>query len=131
LKCDARHIVVKNKEGKKNEYILTSFQTTNDFSAFYHRPAVTVGDKVKRGDLLADTSSTDNGQIAVGQNALVAFMSWNGANYEDAIVISERLVKQSKFSTVHLDELECQCVTPSLDRRYLIRHSKRIRAKAP
>jgi DNA-directed RNA polymerase subunit beta len=106
IECDARHVVVKNKEGKKQEYPLTTFQRTNDFSAFYHRPAVTVGDTVKRGDLLADTSSTDNGQIAVGQNALVAFMSWNGANYEDAIVISERLVKQSKFSTVHLDELE-------------------------
>ena len=106
VECDAKHIVVKNKEGKRKEYKLSSFEKTNDFSAFYHRPAVTVGDKVKRGDLLADTSSTDNGQIAVGQNALVAFMSWNGANYEDAIVISERLVKKSKFSTVHLDELE-------------------------
>lgn len=106
VECDAKHIVVKNKEGKKKEYPLITFQRTNDFSAFYHRPAVTIGSKVKTGDLLADTSSTDNGQIAVGQNALVAFMSWNGANYEDAIVISERLVKQSKFSTVHLDELE-------------------------
>ncbi len=106
IASDARMIVVKNKEGKKQEYKLTSFERTNDFSAFYHRPAVTVGDKVKRGDLLADTSSTDNGQIAVGQNALVAFMSFNGANYEDAIVISERLVKEAKFSTVHIDELE-------------------------
>jgi len=106
VECDAKHIVVKNKDGKKKEYTLTTFQRTNDFSAFYHRPAVTVGDIVKMGDLLADTSSTDNGQIAVGQNALVAFMSWNGANYEDAIVISERLVKKSKFSTIHLDELE-------------------------
>ena len=106
IECDARHIVVKQKDGKKHEYKLISFQRTNDFSAFYHRPAVTVGDTVKRGDLLADTSSTDHGQIAVGQNALVAFMSWNGANYEDAIVISERLVKNSKFSTIHIDELE-------------------------
>ncbi len=106
IECDAKHVVVKNKDGKKKEYMLRTFERTNDFSAFYHRPAVTVGDKVKAGDLLADTSSTDNGQIAVGQNALVAFMSWNGANYEDAIVISERLVKQSKFSTIHLDELE-------------------------
>ncbi len=106
IECDAKRIVVKNKEGKKKEYALRTFERTNDFSAFYHRPAVTVGDTVKRGDLLADTSSTDNGQIAVGQNALVAFMSWNGANYEDAIVISERLVKQSKFSTIHIDELE-------------------------
>ena len=106
IEADATHIVVKNKEGKKREYTLTSFQRTNDFSAFYHRVAVTVGDKVKRGDLLADTSSTDNGQMAVGQNAMVAFMSWNGANYEDAIIISERLVKQSKFATIHLDELD-------------------------
>ena len=103
---DAKKIVVKNKEGKDKKYPLTSFQRTNDFSAFYHRPSVSLGQKVKRGDLLADTSSTDNGQIAVGQNVMVAFMSWNGANYEDAIIISERLIKNSKFSTIHLDELE-------------------------
>jgi DNA-directed RNA polymerase subunit beta len=106
IECDSQHIVVKTKEGKKDEYVLTTIQRTNDFSAFFHRPAVTVGDTVKRGDLLADTTSTDHGQIAVGQNALVAFMSWNGANYEDAIIISERLVKQSKFSTIHLEEFE-------------------------
>ncbi len=106
VECDSKHIVVKNKEGKNRSYTLTPLQRTNDFSAFNHRPAVTVGDKVKRGDLLADTSSTDNGQIAVGQNALVAFMSWSGANYEDAIIISERLVKESKFSTVHIEEFD-------------------------
>ncbi len=106
VEVDARKIIVKNKEGKTHEYPLTQLQRTNDFSAFMHRPAVSLGQKVKRGDLLADTTATDNGQIAVGQNALVAFMSWNGANYEDAIIISERLVKQAKFSTVHLDELE-------------------------
>jgi len=106
VEVDARVIVVKNKEGKTREYPLSQLQRTNDFSAFMHRPAVSLGQKVKRGDLLADTTSTDNGQIAVGQNAMVAFMSWNGANYEDAIVISERLVKQSKFSSIHLDELD-------------------------
>jgi len=106
IEADANHITVKNKDGKKREYPLTTLKRTNDFSAFYHRPAVTIGTKVKRGDLLADTTSTDKGQMAVGQNALVAFMSWNGANYEDAIVISERLVKDSKFSTIHMDELE-------------------------
>ena len=106
IECDAQHIVIKNKEGKKKEYPLTTLKRTNDFSAFYHRLAVTVGSVVKRGDLLADTTSTDQGQLAVGQNALVAFMSWNGANYEDAIVISERLVKKSKFASIHMDELE-------------------------
>jgi len=106
IESDSKHIVVKQNDGKKKEYTLTTFQRTNDFSAFYHRPAVTIGDKVKRGDLLADTSSTDNGQIAVGQNALVAFMSWSGANYEDAIIISERLVKESKFASIHIEELD-------------------------
>jgi DNA-directed RNA polymerase subunit beta len=106
VEADARHIVVKNKDGKKKEYLLTTFQRTNDFSAFYHRASVSVGDSVKRGDVLANTSSTDEGQMALGQNMLVAFMSWSGANYEDAIIISERVVKDSKFSTIHLDELE-------------------------
>ncbi len=106
VEADARHIVVKNKDGKKKEYTLATFQRTNDFSAFYHRASVSVGDKVSRGDVLANTSSTDEGQMALGQNMLVAFMSWSGANYEDAIIISERIVKDSKFATIHLDELE-------------------------
>ena len=103
---DAKHIAIKDKDGKTHEYPLRVFERTNDFSAFYHRPRVSLGEKVKRGDVLADTSSTQDGQIAVGQNALVAFMSWSGANYEDAIIISERLVRDSKFSTIHMDELE-------------------------
>ncbi len=104
---DAKEIVVKNIKGKKDKYALVTFERTNDFSCFHHRATVKVGDKVKRGDLLADTSSTDGGQIAVGQNARVAFMSWAGANYEDAIIISERLVKQSKFTSVHIEQFEC------------------------
>jgi DNA-directed RNA polymerase subunit beta len=103
---DAGHIVVKNKHGKSETYPLAVFQRTNDFSSFYHRPVVSLGQRVSRGDVLADTSSTEQGQIALGQNALVAFMSWSGANYEDAIIISERLVKQSKFSSIHMDELD-------------------------
>lgn len=107
VEVDSKRVIIKNKDGKTHEYPLSGYQRTNDFSAFAHRPTVSIGQKVKRGDLLADTTSTDNGQIAVGQNAMVAFMSWNGANYEDAIVISERLVKQAKFSTIHLEEFEC------------------------
>ena len=89
-------IAVKNAKGKENEYPLVNFVRTNGFTALHQRPAVSVGDKVKKGDLLADTSSTDGGQLALGQNALVAFMCWSGANYEDAIIISERLVKDSQ-----------------------------------
>ena len=105
--ADAQNIVVKEKNGKTRAYPLSQLQKTNDFSAFRHRPAVSVGQNVKRGDLLADTTSTDNGQIAVGQNAFVGFMSWNGANYEDAIIISERLVKKAKFASIHIEEFDC------------------------
>ncbi len=104
---DANKIVIKNTKGGKDEYKLITFERTNDFSCFHHRTSVSVGDKIKRGDVLADASSTDGGQIAVGQNARVAFMSWAGANYEDAIIISERLVKQSKFTSIHIEQFEC------------------------
>jgi DNA-directed RNA polymerase subunit beta len=104
---DARKVTVENKEGKKHEYHLQGITQTNQNSTFMHRPSVVLGDKVKKGDVLADNSSTDQGQLALGQNVRVAFMSWNGANYEDAIIISERLVEQSKFTTVHIEDFEC------------------------
>jgi DNA-directed RNA polymerase subunit beta len=105
IKSDARKIIVKNSKGENKEYRLISFQRTNGFTSFYHRTKVSVGDKVKKGDLLADSSSSDNGQISIGQNVLVAFLSWSGANYEDAIILSEKLVKDSKFSSIHMDEV--------------------------
>ena len=101
---DARHIVFENNKGKQTEYRLTQFSRTNQFTSFMHRPQVNLGDKVKKGDLLADASSTDGGQMALGQNILVAFMSWSGNNYEDAIILSQRLVKESKFASVHIEE---------------------------
>ena len=104
---DARKIVVENKEGKKKEYHLQGITQTNQNSTFMQRPSVVLGDKVKKGDVLADNSSTDQGQLALGQNVRVAFMSWNGANYEDAIIISERLVEEAKFTTVHIEDFEC------------------------
>jgi DNA-directed RNA polymerase subunit beta len=103
---DASHIVVKDGKGKEKEHKLVTFSRTNDMSAFHQRPVVSVGDKVKKGTLLADTSTTDGGQIALGQNVRVAFMSWSGANYEDAIILSERLVKNSKFTSIHLEDFE-------------------------
>ncbi len=105
--ADARRIVVENREGKKKEYRLQGLTQTNQNSAFYQRPSVRMGDKVKKGELLADASSSDRGQMALGQNARVAFMSWSGANYEDAIIISERLVEDAKFTTVHMEDFEC------------------------
>ncbi len=103
---DARRVVVTNADSKKREYTLQPFSMTNEFSAFYHKPAVSLGQKLKRGDLIADTSSTKDGQFALGQNVRVAFMNWSGYNYEDAIIISERLVQQSKFTTIHMEEFD-------------------------
>ncbi|HUD04280.1 MAG TPA: DNA-directed RNA polymerase subunit beta [Candidatus Paceibacterota bacterium] len=103
-KVDSRHIVFKPTKGKEIEYRLTSFERTNGFTAFHQRPVVSLGQIVKKGDVLVDTSSSDNGQVALGQNVLVAFMTWSGANYEDAIILSERLVKESKFTSIHIEE---------------------------
>jgi len=105
--ADGKRIKVKNEKGKETEYPIVNFVRTNGFTALHGRPAVSVGTKVVKGDLLADTSTSDQGQLALGQNALVAFMCWSGANYEDAIIISERLVKNSKFASIHIEEFVC------------------------
>lgn len=103
---DGRHVVVKNDKDEMDEYRLLNYMKTNENGVFHHRPIVLVGDKVKKGQVLADTSSTKEGQMAIGQNVLVAFMSWRGANYEDAIIISERLVKNNIFSSVYIEEFK-------------------------
>ncbi len=103
---DADSVVVKSGKVEK-EYKLITFARTNAFNIFHQRPVVDKGQEVKKGDLLADSATSDNGQIALGQNVRVAFMTWNGANYEDAIIISERLVKESKFTSIHIEELVC------------------------
>ncbi len=101
---DAQKIVIKDSKGKDHTYKLLNFSRSNASTALHNRPVVKEGDKVKKGDLLADTSSSDGGQIAIGQNIKVAFMTWHGQNYEDAIIISERLVKNSTFTSIHVEE---------------------------
>ena len=100
---DARKIILKGDK-KEHEFKLAIFNRTNQFTAAHQRPAVSLNQKVKRGDVLADTSTSVGGQMALGQNCLVAFMTWSGSNYEDAIILSERLVKDSKFTTIHIEE---------------------------
>ncbi|MEI6580953.1 MAG: DNA-directed RNA polymerase subunit beta [bacterium] len=102
---DAKKIVIKGKN--EQTHPLVNFLRNNNFAVFHQRPLVNVGDKVKKGDVLADTSSTVGGQISIGQNILVAFLSWSGSNYEDAIIISEKLVKKSKFTSVYVEEFIC------------------------
>lgn len=103
---DGKKVEVKREDGKTDTYDLVSYVKTNDNSVFYQRPIVSLGEKVKKGQFLTDTSSTSGGQAALGQNALVAFMSWYGANYEDAIIISERLIKNNKFSSIYIEEFQ-------------------------
>ena len=104
---DGRHVSVQDSKGNVETYNLVNFIRTNSNSFFHQRPTVTVGDKVKKGQVLADTSTTDSGQLAIGQNVLVAFMCWNGQNFEDAIILSEKLVKNSIFTSIRIDEYEC------------------------
>ncbi len=105
--ADAAKITVKNTAGKSKEYKLVNFSRTNGFTTFHQRPSVSVGEHVKKGTILADTSTSDRGQLAIGQNVRVAFLPWYGANYEDAIVISERLAKDARFTSIHMEEFVC------------------------
>jgi len=103
---DGHKVRIKKEDGKEDVYEFSTFKMSNDYTCFHQRPVVSLGQKVKKGDLLADASSTVDGQVALGQNALVAFMPWGGANYEDAIILSERLVKNSKFTIIYIEEFE-------------------------
>ena len=103
---DAKKIIIK-ADKKEYVYDLINFKKPNDFSVFHQRPIVSLGDKIKKGQVLADAATTSGGQVSLGHNIRVAFMAWNGANYEDAIILSERLVKESKFSSIHIEEFVC------------------------
>jgi len=98
----------------KQEYLLEKFMRSNQGTIIHQKPRVTLGQKVKKGDLLADGSSTSGGELALGKNVLVAFMSWEGYNFEDAIIISERLVKDDELSSIHIEEYEIDARTTKL-----------------
>ena len=104
---DAKKVMIKDKEGKNHTYSLINFSRTNNFNVAHQRPIVNIGDTIKVGDILADTSSTVNGEISLGQNVRVAFMTWNGANFEDAIILSEDLVRRSIFTSIYTTEFVC------------------------
>ena len=106
---DARRVVVKNKGGE-DTYYLSDFTASNQDTCFHHKPIVKVGDKVVRGKtILADGPSTDMGELALGKNMLVAFMMFNGYNYEDAVILNERLVKDDAYTTIHIEDYEMPC----------------------
>src|SRR4029077_17578577 len=102
---DAERIVVEGR-GTRDEYPLTKFMRSNQGPLIPQKPSVVLDDTVKRGEVIADGSSTDGGELALGANLLVAFMPWEGFNFEDAIVLSERLVKDDVLSSIHIHEYE-------------------------
>ncbi len=101
-------IVVKEKDGNSHTYNLRKYQRSNQSTCIDQRPAVIKGQVTHKGDIIADSSSTENGELGLGQNVTVAFMSWEGANFEDAIVISERLVQEDRFTSIHIEKYEVE-----------------------
>jgi DNA-directed RNA polymerase subunit beta len=101
-------IILKEKSGGLRTYKLRKYQRSNQSTCIDQRPAVIKGQVVHRGDIIADSSSTENGELGLGQNVTVAFMSWEGANFEDAIVISERLVQEDRFTSIHIEKYEVE-----------------------
>ena len=111
---DASRVEMKGKDGKKYEFPLRVFVRSNQNTSYTQRPLATVGQTVKTGDLLADGPTTDQGELALGQNLTVAYMSWDGYGYEDAIVISERLVREDILTSIHIEEHEATVVETKL-----------------
>jgi len=106
LEADGSHIKMKYGKRTKN-YILEKFKRSNQFTCISQKPLVVKGETVKKGQNLADGPSIENGVLALGQNLLVAFVSWEGANFEDAIILSERVVKDDLFTSIHIDNYDC------------------------
>ena len=103
-----RSIVIRSYDGKQRTYTLRKYQRSNQSTCIDQRPAVVKGQIVHRGDVIADSSSTESGELALGQNVTVAFLSWEGGNFEDAILISERLVQDDAFTSIHIEKYEVE-----------------------
>ena len=104
----SKEIVVREEDGKKTSYKLTKFQRSNQSNCYNQRPIVFKGDRVAAGQVIADGPSTSNGEIALGKNPLIGFMTWEGYNYEDAVLLSERLVMNDVYTSVHIEEYEAE-----------------------
>ena len=106
---DSLRIVVENEEGNERTYQLRKFARSNASTCINQRPIVEVGEKVEKGDILADGPSMENGELALGQNVTIAYMTWYGYNYEDAIIMSERMVSDDVYTSIHIEEYDIDC----------------------
>ena len=108
-KVTADEVQVRNKKNEIDHYKLRKFKRTNGGTCINQRPVVQKGEVVKAGDILADGPATKNGEMALGRNVIIAFSTWEGYNYEDAVLISERLVKEDVYTSIHIEEYDCEC----------------------
>jgi DNA-directed RNA polymerase subunit beta len=118
---DATEIVVEGSDGAREEYQLQKFMRSNQGTLIHQKPLVITGQKVKAGDVLADGSSSDRGEMALGKNLMVAFMSWEGYNFEDAIILSKRLVRDDELTSIHIEEYEIDARTTKLGEEEITR----------
>ena len=107
-KVDATRIVIRDNFGERHTYDLTKFARSNQSTCINQHPVVSAGQKIEAGDLLADGPSTEKGEIGLGRNALIGFMTWEGYNYEDAVLLSEKLVKEDIYTSIHIEEFESE-----------------------
>ena len=107
-KATSTEVVIKTAEGKRDVYKLTKYARSNQSNCYNQKPIVFKGDVIEKGDVIADGPSTNNGEIALGKNPLIGFMTWEGYNYEDAVLLSERLVRDDVYTSVHIEEYEAE-----------------------
>ena len=105
---ESNQIIIKNEEGGRDVYKLTKFSRSNQSNCYNQRPIVFKGDRVNAGEVIADGPSTKNGELALGKNPLIGFMTWEGYNYEDAVLLSERLVEDDVYTSIHIEEYEAE-----------------------
>ncbi len=107
-KVDSETIVIRGESGTQHKHELIKFTRSNQSTCINQKPIVVQGEKVKKGDIIADGPAMDNGELALGKNILIGFMTWEGYNYEDAVLLSEELVKNDVFTSIHMEEYECE-----------------------
>ncbi len=117
----SKEIIVRTEDGTTDTYHVIKFARSNQGNCMNQRPIVNVGDKVKAGDVLADGASTSNGEMALGKNPLIGFMTWEGYNYEDAVLLSERLVQDDVYTSVHIEEYEAEARDTKLGQEEITR----------
>src|SRR5206468_322228 len=127
---DAERIKIEERDKSVREYMLRKFHGLNERTCLNQRPVVKVGQKVKKSQIIADGAATSHGELALGRNVLVAFMSWDGYNFEDAIIISERLVKNDTYTSIHIEEFDIEIRETKLGKEEFTRDIPNVSPKA-